>query len=118
MNIAFILLLLCCAGCQTLASFGIFRSKECEDINEVKIFQVLNDGALGFECKETRFNDCSYGVTVFIPNKANKNYYDGMRIKVPYGKCISFNGTYRYVNKNNDIATVPKIEIIDAYSSE
>jgi hypothetical protein len=105
-------------SCSTLASIGIFRNKDCEDIDEIKIFQVINDGALAFECKETRYNDCSYGITVFVPSKVNKDYYDGMRIKVPHGKCISFKGTYKYITKESDLKTVPKIEIIDAYSGD
>lgn len=81
----------------------------CIDVQEFKVLQALNNGALAYECN---FSDgCSvFNQIVFLDNQRSVDYYDGMIVKAPQEKCAVRDGVYKYTNKENTLKTVPVIK--------
>lgn len=92
------------------------RNPKCEDVHDIEVFQVFSDGALAFTCERNGYDDCSWGVTVAVPKSVSDILYDKQRIKAPKGKCIVFNDTYQYENKDGDIKTVPIVSFEYEYA--
>ncbi|MDR0484202.1 MAG: hypothetical protein LBH40_02875 [Alphaproteobacteria bacterium] len=89
---------------------------ECISKNEFKVIQVLEPTvALAVEKsldqEGTQF-DIFSGVVALFTNDGGKYYYDDEIIKIPAGKCVRQIGIYRYMNKMDDLKTVPVV-IID-----
>ena len=83
-------------------------NENCIETNQFEIFQVLNDGALAHEC--TFADGCSaFNQTVFILNQRNIDYYDGMKVSTPSGKCAVRDGVYKYESKDGRMRTIPVI---------
>lgn len=111
MKIFFLLLSIFLSGCvnNAIQLSSRERNPKCEDIDEIEVFQVFDDGALAFVCERKSYDDCVWGMTVAVPKRRNEILYDKKRIKAPKGKCFVYDGTYQYKNKDNDTKTVPII---------
>lgn len=93
-------------GCTTVTIMS--DNKDCIAVREFKVLQALNDGALAYEC--TIWDGCSsFNQLYYIENLLDKDYYDGMEVKIPSNKCAVQNGVYRYTNKQDTVKTVPSI---------
>jgi len=95
-------------------------NEKCEDIPAVKIFQVLDKFSLADACKTSEYTgDLScFGLTVYVPKKEGKIYYDDQIIKPSKTQCISFKGTYQYeagIGEFKRIKTVSVLKMIDKY---
>lgn len=75
------------------------------NIEEVEVFQVLNDGALAKACEQS--SSYCLGMVVAVPQIQNEELWDKKRIKAPNGKCIVVNGTYKYTSNDGNNRTVP-----------
>ena len=72
-----------------------------------KIAQVLEDGALAYECKKS---SCSpFDTWVALRNQRGIDYYDDMIIEIPKEKCAVQNGVYKYQTNDDRNKTVPII---------
>ena len=101
-------------GTQSLsASSDSMNDEHCADIQEYKIFQVIEDGSLASACEADYDDEICNGLVVYIPKKEGQIYYDEMIIESDYNQCITYEGTYRYLTKNDSIKTVPKIKFVD-----
>jgi len=119
--------LLLITGC---VSNGIFapsktiQNPKCEDVyQEIKVFQVLDSYVLGDVCREKNeyFDICTDSIVVYLKKDKGTVYYDGQKVQVPEGKCISYSKSYTYETKNYnkdtksfDKKTVPVVKFIDA----
>lgn len=91
------------------ASTNIFNdNKDCIGIDEFKVFQALDGGALAHEC--TFAEGCStWNQLVFLSKQRGIDYYDGLIVKAPNKKCAIRDGVYRYTTKQEISKTVPVI---------
>lgn len=93
-------------GCATVTLMS--DNKDCLAVREFKVLQALNGGALAYEC--TVWDGCSsFNQLYFIENLLDKDYYDGLEVKIPSNKCAVQNGVYKYTNKQDILKTVPSI---------
>ena len=93
---------------------GITYFKEPGDIIETKsveVFQVLAEDAALVRCENER--GFYHGPICLIVNDEGKYYYDDQIIKIPEGKVARQVGIYQYPTRNEDVKTVPIIEILD-----
>lgn len=95
-------------------------NEQCEDIPAVKIFQVLDKFALADACETNEYDKdlTCFGLTVYVPKKEGKIYYDDQIIKPSKKQCISFEGTYQYEAGRGEfkrMKTVPVLKIINKY---
>ena len=94
---------------------GITWFEEPGDIIEESSFKVIQvlakDAAL--VCSKSKRADLYTGPVYLLTNGEGKYYYDDQIIKIPKEKAVRQMGIYRYPNKNEDIKTVPIIEIMD-----
>ena len=103
-------------GCETLSKNmktpNVKKNNlKCEDIVAIKIFQVLDDSALGMVCE---YDDCiRLGHVVYVPKDAEKIYYDDQIIRIKDNECIIYTNTYRYITRETNYKTVPIITIIN-----
>ncbi len=82
-------------------------NKYCMSMNRFKIAQVLEDGALAYECRK---NTCSpFDTWVALRNQRGIDYYDDMIIEIPKEKCAVQNGVYKYQTNDDRNKTVPII---------
>ncbi len=108
MNKIFLLSVFLLFGCSGVVNRVVQqRNPKCENIDRIKIFQVLNDGALASVCESKSFSDCWPGLTVAIPNQVGELFYDDKIIQAPKGKCFVFLDKYTYKTKVDDTKTVP-----------
>ena len=82
---------------------------DCITKNDLQVFQVLEIGALAHELKPTDWGTTN-GLVVLIYSD-NISFYDEQKIKIPKNKCARQIGVYTYETKNNNIKTVPVVEI-------
>ena len=95
-------------------------NEKCEDIPAVKIFQVLDKFALANACETNEYDKdlTCFGLTVYVPKKEGKIYYDDQIIKPSKKQCISFEETYQYEAGRGEfkrMKTVPVLKIINKY---
>lgn len=95
-------------------------NEKCEAIPAVKIFQVLDKFSLANACEISEYTDVlsCFGLTVYVPKKEGKIYYDDQIIKPSKKQCISFEGTYQYEAGRGDfkrMKTVPILKIVNKY---
>ena len=77
-----------------------------------KVFQVLRNGqALVYGKDEYGYYG---GVIYLLIDRSDSDMYDDQIIKVPKGKIVKMNGTYRYTTRNGIEKTVPQIMILEA----
>ncbi|MBE6449940.1 MAG: hypothetical protein E7013_04560 [Alphaproteobacteria bacterium] len=93
------------SGC----SITLFIDNEnCLGMDKFEVFQTLDDGALAYEC--TFDNGCSpFNQIVFLEEQRGVDYYDGLIINTPKGKCSVQHGVYKYTTKQETRKTVPVI---------
>lgn len=102
-----LLFLFCITGCTSSTLFS--DNENCTSMTKFEIFQTLSFGALAHEC--TFDEGCSsFNQLVFLANQAGVDYYDGLVVNVPSGKCAVQNGVYRYTTKEDIFKTVPVIQ--------
>ena len=103
-------------GCQELSkrsySSETIPNDECADVEYFKIFQVVDAGALAHGCEKKYGSEYCWGQLVFVPNEKGVDYYDGKIIKAPAGKCIIYEGVYKYGRYKH--LTAPKLKIVDS----
>ena len=93
-------------GCTTVTIMS--DNENCLPAREFKVLQALDDGALAYEC--TIWDGCSsFNQLYYIENLLDRDYYDGMEVKIPSNKCATQNGVYKYTNKQDTLKTVPAI---------
>ena len=51
-------------------------------------------------------------IVLYIPDKG-VNLYDNLQIEVPKKKCVRQVGTFRYIDKEQNLRTVPAVKIFD-----
>ena len=91
------------SACSTLVN-----NENCLQVSKFKVFQTVDDGALAYECTAT--GECSpENQAVFLEEQNNVEYYDGMIVDAPKGKCAIHNGVYKYENTQGTEKTVPVI---------
>lgn len=83
-------------------------NENCLEMDKFEVLQTLDDGALAYEC--TFDNGCSpFNQIVFLEEQRGVDYYDGLIINTPKGKCSVQNGVYKYTTKQEIRKTVPVI---------
>lgn len=97
------------SACQTFNSVTQTKEKNqnCQDIEEVKIFQTLDGYALASVC-DYKGEDYCLGMTVRV-DEFTEPLYDKKRISAPKDKCIVFSDTYKYEASDHSVKTVPII---------
>lgn len=106
------------AGCTTITKYATMeQNPKCEDMDAVKVFQTLDDGALALGCEKESLGTC-LGKVVFVPKQKGEILYDDKRITAPEGKCIVFDNVYTYQTKENGRKTVPVIGFEDRFPNE
>ena len=94
------------SGCASITLFS--DNENCILTNEFKVLQASDKGALAYEC--TFSEGCSvWNQIVFLEKQLNIDYYDGMIVKSPKGKCAVRDGVYTYINREEIRKTVPVI---------
>lgn len=94
------------SGCASITLFS--DNENCILTNEFKVLQASDKGALAYEC--TFSEGCSvWNQIVFLEKQLNVDYYDGMIVKSPKGKCAVRDGVYTYINREEIRKTVPVI---------
>lgn len=116
---SYLLLALTLTGCAAFENISNpLKSPDnpnCMDMDSFKIAQVLNDGALAYECKN---GDCSpFYRWVALKQQLGMDYYDDMIVDVPTGKCAVQDGVYKYQTKDERTKTVPVIDFDYMYKS-
>ena len=87
----------------------------CMDMSSFKIAQVLDDGALAYECQG---GTCSaFNRWVKLDIQPNIDYYDDQIVNVPSDKCAIQKDVFQYETKDNRIKTVPVIDFDYMYKS-
>lgn len=115
------LLVLCfflvsCTG-DNLALLNKRKNEHCIDMERFKIFQTLPvNYALAYNCKKNDEDYC-FGAIVLLTPQRNVDYYDGMFVTSPVGKCAVQDGIYRYESKSG-LNTVPRIRWAFKYAPE
>lgn len=78
-----------------------------------KIYQVLVPGcALAYEDKDDIFYLGERSLFLIIAGE-RKDFYDGMRVKMPKNKCLKQIGVYSYDSKAEVQMTVPIVKFMD-----
>lgn len=88
------LLLPLLAGCALLND-----NENCISARKFQVFQTFESGALMKECKGALSDTArcqTFDQIYFIANQEGVEYYDGMRINAPYGKCAVKDGVFKY----------------------
>ncbi len=105
-------------GCVEMSKISApsetIENDKCVESQTYKVFQVFDSGALASECKYEYGVEACYGLTVFVPTQKGEELYDDKIIKPSDGKCIIYNGVYKYTSKGAGDKTVPKLKIIDS----
>jgi hypothetical protein len=91
------------------------QNPKCQNVDEVKIFQTLDNGALAYVCERKSYTDCAMGITVFVPKRKDMLFYDEQRISPSDGKCFVFDDVYKYTSKDERDRTVPKVKVEDRF---
>lgn len=111
-------LFLLLSACNIISSRDInsdipetIKNPECEKGQKFEIFQTLDNGALAARCDSAYY--CN-GLTAFIPNNKDVEYFDGKQITLGREECFIYDGTYKYFNQNDTHKTVPKLKITSA----
>lgn len=91
----------------------IYNDK-CAEIQEYRIFQVIDNGSLAMAC-DSEYSDICIGLTVFVPKIKGEIYYDDMVIKPKDNQCIIYDDVYRYTTNSGNNKTVPKLKFADKH---
>ncbi len=78
-----------------------------------EVFQVLDDDAALVNAQSNESLDSYYGKVYLLVNDEGEYYYDEQKITAPAGKVFRQVGIYRYPTKDNNIKTVPVIQLMD-----
>lgn len=96
------------------------KNPACTSGSKILILQVLDDGVLWHICPKVNWNYSDYktdckpdGRLVYLT--PDNNYVDEQIVKIKRNECFAEIGTYRYLNKKDDIKTVRAIEIINKF---
>ncbi len=94
------------------------KNPACTSGSKILILQVLDEGALGFICPRVNWSYSNYETACKLDGRLvyltpNNNYVDEQIVKIKRNECFAEIGTYRYMNKKDDIKTVRAIEIIN-----
>lgn len=97
------------SACQTLnnATQTKERNPNCQDVEEVEVFQTLGGYGLAFVC-DYKGDDHCLGMTVKV-DEFTEPLYDKKRISAPKDKCIVFSDTYKYEAGDHSMKTVPVV---------
>ena len=91
------------------------HNDKCVEIQKYKVFQVFDKGALATACEpKIGSTDFCFGMTVFVPAQKGEDFYDDRIIVPTDGKCIIFDGVYKYTSKGAGDKTVPKLKVVEA----
>ena len=103
------LCLLLSTNCFAKTDRGIITNKR------LYIVQALDNGALGYICPKWALDtsDCREGQFVYF--NFNFDFVDKQRVKIPKGYYLYANGVYKYITREDQSATVRKVDI---YSNE
>jgi hypothetical protein len=113
----FLIFPIVCCGCAEVQNLSApsetILNDKCADVQRFEIFYVYDKGgALAKTCNVGE-NRCRFGMTVFVPERKGEYYWDYKVIEAPIGKCIAYDGVYRYSTVEGSSATVPKLKIVD-----
>ena len=87
----------------------------CMNMSRFKVAQVLDSGALAYECKH---GECSpFNRWVALEMQLGMDYYDDMIVNVPSDKCAVQDGVYKYQTKDERIKTVPIVDFDYKYEA-
>ena len=89
-------------------------NNKCEDVDQFKIFEVIDNGALASACEEKSYGVYCHGQTAFFLNQKGVEYFDGKRIKLEDGQCFVYEGTYKYFTRDGMNRTVPIVKIVNS----
>lgn len=93
------------------------KNEQCMDMERFKIFQTFPANyALAYSCKGNDGDYCWETVVLLTPQRGI-DYYDGMFVSSPAGKCAVQDGVYRYESKSG-LNTVPRIRWTFKYKPE
>lgn len=95
---------------------GITYFEKPGKIAEDKAFQVLQviyENAALVTAKSDEVYDMYLGTVYLLVNDEGEYYYDDQKITAPAGKVFRQVGIYRYPTKDNNIKTVPVIQLMD-----
>ncbi len=75
------------------------------------VFQALDNGVLGYICPKWALDsdDCRSGQLVYF--NFNLDFVDNQRFSIPKNYYFYAEGVYRYLNRENHLKTVRKIEL-------
>jgi len=109
-----IVLLGCAELSKIYAPSKTVHNEECVEIQMYEIFQVLENGALANACGYKYGIETCNGLVVFVPAQKGEDFYDDKIIMPADGKCIVYDGVYKYTTKKEgNHKTVPKLKIVD-----
>ena len=109
-----------------IIGLGIFntcfaeKNPACTSGSKILILQVLDEGALGHICPKVNWNYSDYKIACKLDGRLvyltpDNNYVDDQMVKIRRNECFAEIGTYKYLNKKDDIKTVRPIEIINKF---
>lgn len=104
------------SACQNTVDINLKQNKYCENIEEVEIFQTLDNYALAKICKNKDAIAC-LGPVVKIEEE-NIPLYDGKRITTPEDKCVIFFDTFQYETQKGTLKTVPILKFYNKYDTD
>ncbi len=92
----------------------MIRNEKCFESTYMQVFQVFDDGILGYICPSGEyFDNCWKGDLIYMPVPAKTNdFVDDQKVILNQDECFESNGTYKYLTKENVKKTVRKIKII------
>lgn len=82
-------------GCAVVNNISYKRNPNCTGIKEVKVFQVLNNGALAT-------TSAADSIVVYLPSSDKYSLFDGVKIQRQFGECIVYDGVYKYTTSGSD----------------
>ena len=80
----------------------------------IYVIQVQPDGSALASYVDDRASILSMmtNIVLYIPDK-EVNLYDNLQIEVPKKKCVRQVGIFRYIDKEQNLRTVPAVKIFD-----
>lgn len=114
------------SGCASLIEPTTVRDSRCYQSPHLKVFQVLDDGALAHICPAVSpyytlsvFEACFSGDLVFLKNSTRLrsvagSLVDDQKITLDETKCFVPSGTYTYFTTKDLKKTVREVELQEA----
>jgi len=108
-------IVLCSCVSSLFGSSETIKNPDCQRVRRFQIIQSFDNGALASDCSSRILKTC-FGQLVFIPKEhLEDGYFDGQYVNVEKKYCPTYEGTYKYINRQNISKTIPRIKIIDMY---